>query len=816
MASIRPSLDTLEHRVALSLDPVGGSLATSIQVAPSGGLSITGVDPAPDSTVPVGLLSLSVTFDRAIDPASLLGDFRLDRIADDGSVWVDSHVALNLTENLGSSPSRVELALDQPLDGGRYRLVLLSDAGLSAVDGSMVGVPADATISSFSVRAASNTSTSPASPGSPVSGGKTSSTPDSTPSAPGFESATDLGVLSPSVAAQVSSTLDLASDPDATRLFRVEVPSGTSWRLGAEVVALRAGSPLVAGLTVFDSAGRPIATDGSAATGVASDPYLFKALGSGVYYLGISAASNRPGQPGGYRLETPRVGTVSGDLSSGGFTLRVVADPITTPTRLTTFAATQADPTVAIPTGLTLQFDGPLDLRSLSAAPGSAITLVDAAGRSWSATLNRVDAADARVSFLFDHRLPAGTYSVRLADGSSLADLAGQAPETAGLPAGILGSLVVTGATPASAEDLGPIAPADAAAGVSGTATGSTLIRFFVTHAAPFRVDFDGVAATSVRAGFDSDPSGSSNTAYLQPGVHTLWILTDGATTQVGWTIHSTATLADSLLDAGIGHGSALDLRVVSPSVLATTPVPAGSSTSGLDSTLVSPSANGSTPTAATNSARGELGRTIVGETNIPAGPAAYFAVLATTPVGHPGTFESGPTAVAARSSSPSTPAAQALARRGDPGASNLARAFAHIGSDGDETAESSFAGITPDAIALDLPPLPGDATTPTLARGSLLDPILAMLGRLGGKASNATPDPIPTEGTGTVVDLAALPEEGDSEPAVAEEPQVASADLTRIVGAGLVAIAAAHGHRRVGRWVARRRERINVRRNTA
>ena len=100
--------------------------------------------------------------------------------------------------------------------------------------------------------------------------------------------------------ASVAGQLDLATDPGAVRLYRINLPEGHRWRLGAEVTAQIDGSALLSTLTLFDAKGDPLATASHGRPGAPADPYLFAGLEPGTYYLGVSGRGNVPGQPGGY------------------------------------------------------------------------------------------------------------------------------------------------------------------------------------------------------------------------------------------------------------------------------------------------------------------------------------------------------------------------------------------------------------------------------------------------------------------------------------------------------------------------------------
>ena len=118
------------------------------------------------------------------------------------------------------------------------------------------------------------------------------------------------------------------------------------------------------------------------------DPFLFAGLDPGVYYVGVSGAGNLSGQPGGYDPVAGTIGTAGLSQSGGPFSLDLVADVADAPTRVTGFALIQDDPLASSPTGLTLNFSGPLDAASIlgDGTGRSAVVAVDQAGKSWALT----------------------------------------------------------------------------------------------------------------------------------------------------------------------------------------------------------------------------------------------------------------------------------------------------------------------------------------------------------------------------------------------------------------------------------------------
>ena len=428
-----PPPDLLEQRLALSTAALGPYLSVD-STSPSDGARLGG----PPTTV-------SITFDRPVDPNSIdFVDVGLDRVGDDGSLTPIFDPSAGVDEEFDDSGTVMTVSIDSPLAPGNYRLILAGSSSLIGLDGSTLdGDGSDRDLADFSV----------VNPGVNLAG------------------ATDLGVLPPGGLVSVPGSLDLASDPQAVGLYKVRVPDGQFWRLGLEVDARRIGSPLDAAVTLFDANGQPIAADDNGRPDFPTDPYLFQGVGPGTYYVGVSASGNLPGTPGGYDPSAGVAGSNATDDPGGPFTLDLAADPDDAPPLVLGFHLDSADPHDPSPTGLTLQFSAPLRMDGSQLGSGNdGIQVVDSTGKVWPAAAVSYDESTARLSFVFLDRLPAGDYSVRLRPGPGLADLAGLAPVSPGLPTGVLATFATNDdAPPADPDDLGVPRPNELVAGVSRT-----------------------------------------------------------------------------------------------------------------------------------------------------------------------------------------------------------------------------------------------------------------------------------------------------------------------------------------------------------
>ncbi|MFO0953141.1 MAG: hypothetical protein U0835_18705, partial [Isosphaeraceae bacterium] len=338
----RPLVERLESRLALSNAPTGPvppmfsrapvSAYEGVESPPAPGPDLTAVatDPAPGASLRGAPATISVRFDRPLDEISLLSDdVLIQKLQSDGS-WALAHDGLNAPlETLDATGSVLILTPQIPLTAGRYRLVLPEFSTLTGADGSVVAdLGSDQVLGEFTIERPGVT----------------------------LADATPLGVAGP-IPWLVSGSLDLASDPNAVRLYRFEVPAGHHWRFGAEVSAQREGSGLLSSLTLFDASGRPIATSTKGRRDAPADPYLFTGLGAGTYYLGISGAGNVPGL-GGYDPSTGDPGTIVFGQAGGTFRLTLVADPADAPTQLLGFTLNFADPRSHSPTGFSMSFSG--------------------------------------------------------------------------------------------------------------------------------------------------------------------------------------------------------------------------------------------------------------------------------------------------------------------------------------------------------------------------------------------------------------------------------------------------------------------------
>ncbi len=822
---LRPQFDRLEERLALSASPAG--LVPAVAPPPvaaslgamglASSLTVVAVDPAPGSALAAEPTAITVSFDRPIDGSVLFRDFRLDRVGSDGTLTpvAGDKAPIQFAEALDASGTAVVLSANGPLGPGRYRLSLLGNTPLSGLDGTSVIIRngSDLPLGEFKIMA------------------------------PGVRlgQATELG--SPvSRVATVAGALATAAD---AALYRIELPQGHRWRLGVEVDAHRVGSPLDATLAVFDAAGRPIAVAQAGRSGSTNDPYLYVGLEPGVYYIGVSGKANVPGQAKGYDPVAGTRGSAGPGDVPGAFGLRVVADPADAATQLKTFAVDYADPTRAVPTGLTLQFAGPIDATAMVGHAAGLVTVVDASGRETVASAVGYDAARSTVTFVFAAPLPAGSYTVKLAGRGNLVDLAGRAPVAEGLPAGTLGTFVV-GAAPAMSGpgDLGPLFLDAALAGVSGRvdlaagATSSTRLVILVPGTYDLVTTYQGAAPSlgiAADGRFEPRPAGPEGAAThhsftLAAGVIDLRIGGDSAAaTGVGWTLILKGTSFDQLLNNGVGQSEALSLRLIAPASIASTSAPAGGGGGSGPSPSPTVSLPGGGPALpASTPGEGARGASASSSQGFGTGPAATASggalYLAATAVGHPASQNDAISAVgpatgggisALASSASGLPDGIAAGR----GRRDQSRRSPGPGTPG-EVAEGPTNPAADGPVVLApadgagaLPPLPGAgadvAAADVAGPGPIERTTAALASWLRGASATA-----PAGGDDAL--LAAV----DPSPGAADagelEQRAETADLSGSVGVGVVAVALAHYHRKLAQWIERSRSRIVARRRGA
>jgi methionine-rich copper-binding protein CopC len=759
--------DRLEPRLALSVSAAPALVIATNPGAPApfGASSTPVTNPPSGSILAQAPASIAVTFNRPIAGESFQDDFRLDLVAPDGSESPLTH----LNESAGATAWQVVVTPATTLGPGHYRLYLLGRSPLAPPG------TGDTPVDDFTVAAPTG----------------------------GISTAIDLGSPVGTLATGLGS-LDLADNPAAMDYYRIELPQGHFWRLGAEVDDQRIGSALQSSLTIYNSQGQAILGKDDLMPGDANDPYVYLGLNPGVYYIGVSGLASLP----------------AGEAHAGGaFRLEVTADPADAPTRVVSSKLNFADPTEDVPTGLTLQFSGPLDESALAFHAGDAIQLVDASGHPWAADVVAYDAAAATATFVFEQALPAGQYRVQLARQGGLVDLVGKPPVAPGRPAGTLAVVNVRSA-PANPqpEDFGPVFLNQLQQGVSAQlqlAPGEQVTYRFVLTAQSFydlETTFTGSAPTfTARAGgkavsLDPGLGGTATThlVHLPAGVLTLTVTGGSHGSAIDWSFLLQNGSYDLLLDNGVGQASGLGLRLVAPDAL-DTPAATGLTTTPSSADSTAASASATTPS------------TIV--PGPPAGPTALFLTTNVGLIGHPSLLDEavavvGPVAPGGMSALASSAAGipQGLAPAFGQGTASLnsgaIQGLAEVPEPLAPAADIELVAALPND---DLPPLP----EPPAAVAGPIDaaPGPGLIDRLSDLFAGLVPSrrsDAATPATASLDDaaLAAMDRVTGSAQARGEE-EVESADLSSPLGLGVIVVAGAHYGRRVGSWLERKRTGI-------
>ena len=563
----RAQFDTLESRIALSIDGVSSDAGT---FAPTEGttaevgsqsqdapLSVDLASPIPGSVLFASPVSLVLEFNRPILPDSLAPDVEIVQTDSDGNLtWILQPDKLSLD----ATSTRLSVVLSQTLAPGDYQVRVSGMSGISDIDGNpLIPDGNDLILGQFEVAVPGVT----------------------------LMNAVDLGKLGPTPI-EVPEALDFQTAPHGVSLYRIQLESGHFWRLGLEVTAQRDGGSLDSALSLFDDQGKFIASDEVGRTDAPKDPYFFAGLQPGTYYVGVSGVGNRPGMPGGYDPATGSPGSVPQTQKGGPYTLHVVADPVDTPPQVLRFALDHADPSDLSPTGLTLGFSRALSLTNqygdLVPSLSKSIEVLDQGGRGWPVQVSTYSEADAKISYLFDEFLPPGHYIVKLPEQGGLVDLAGLSPVAAGEPSGVLGQFDVVGRRgEPNPLDLAALLPAAATAGVSIdlilSQGQSITYRVVVTVPGLYSLqeqssgDPPSVQITGPDLDRPLSPTGTDE-ILLSPGVYSIrFEAPTGAPVHVHF-FFRLPLQTDMLLANGVGQGPALSLRLITFSEVTGTPPP--------------------------------------------------------------------------------------------------------------------------------------------------------------------------------------------------------------------------------------------------
>ncbi|MDR3619892.1 MAG: hypothetical protein P4L85_11130 [Paludisphaera borealis] len=394
-----------------------------------------------------------------------------------------------------------------------------------------------------------------------------------------LDDAVDLGAIGSNIQT-IPGYLDIRG---GTGVALYKITLGTSqplWRLGLQLDANRIGSTLQAALTLFDQQGRTLATSdyGEGLGAIVGDAYMFSALKPGVYYVGVSGIGNLGGQPGGYDPTTGEPGISSKSQVGGPFQLEVVADPVTSSTRVVGFSLQSADPASTAPTGFTITLSDSIDPKSLLGTP---LYVQDEQGRLFPVFVSALGTQPNQAAFNFIQPLAPGDYRLVVPQEGGLTDLIGRKPVAANLPAGVLATWTIqaTSAGPTGGDvglPLGFTRLGDLQIVANGTAVlasgGDVTYRFFVPTRAVVRLTTEtSMGAFRVRlvradGAVITDPIADSSIGRhyqdLNAGVYLLTLSADGSEpVTIAWWL-SIELNRDSFSGNAVGSAGALSLRM--------------------------------------------------------------------------------------------------------------------------------------------------------------------------------------------------------------------------------------------------------------
>lgn len=536
-------------------------------------LSVVQTSPASGAVLTESPTTLDVIFNQPF-PTYLIGnDIRLQRVDLNGQVLEDLTSLLEPASDLPSQVSVLSSTIQGVLAPGRYQIVLLGStsqlSGVGTVNGP--GAPLanqgfDEVVSTFTI---------------------TSKTPEVPPSP--WETAINLGQLG-SVPLVTPGSLDLSLPLGTTQYYKFTLASGHFWRLGAEVTAQRDGGTLNSVLTLYDAEGNVLKSVDVGRSDKPFDPYLFAGLQAGTYYIGVSRSPHAAvaEAPAGSLPGTPPSGTDGSTEADGTYRLHVLAQVADTRTTLLDSRLDYADPLDQRPTGITLVFSNPMDVESFreTIGPGGKVgfyglELVDQDGRVWSLTSASFYERNSQFSFLFSSPLPKGQYTLRISTANGVTDLTGRglvAPKN--LPSGTLASWTVTAdASQQDANDFGTILGyASGAVRKEGTlaAQASNSYRFVAPANGYFTIEFNASSQFFLIQVIGPDGSvieesvlGSSlnsRTFQLTAGVYTIRTQATGSDeVKFSLALFRKQVSGESVLDNGLGQGSALNLAFLTP-----------------------------------------------------------------------------------------------------------------------------------------------------------------------------------------------------------------------------------------------------------
>jgi hypothetical protein len=432
--------------------------AADLGIEPTDGPAVLAADPQPGATLDRSPFLIRVDLSEPLDPNTVSAGGTIQLISNINGTFGDGNdetvnsagASLLANASLNTAGNELLLAPSAPLTPGYYKVVLAGNTStnsqvLADLNGVALGTSssqlsgADFT---FTFQIAGNE-------------GLKSDTPDDTPS-----SSQQLGDITHAGLVQIAgaigddSTDSTPFDGSQVDLYHFQLSGSGHYAFTAEVFAGRIGSPLPAGVSLFQAnpasgklsligsnAGtqnNTVATNGFKP--LASDPLLYAGLRAGDYYLAVTNVFNVPdpvnSPPGTDGVFDP---TMSHSGQNGGptgdYVVNLHVQSIPNPPQVVAVTPNEGTILDAPPTLLTVQFSEPVNLQELAFQSSvqnvtgtvGPVFVQGMDGSKYYPSLDSYDATTNRATFRMNDGLGNGSYQLHLSGPLGLTDLAGNA-----------------------------------------------------------------------------------------------------------------------------------------------------------------------------------------------------------------------------------------------------------------------------------------------------------------------------------------------------------------------------------------------------
>jgi methionine-rich copper-binding protein CopC len=423
--------------------------AADLGLKPTDGPAVLATDPQAGAALQSSPFLIRVDVSEPVDPHTLSAGGSVQLISNVNGTFGDGNdqpVSL-ASVNLNTAGNELLIAPAAPLAPSYYEVVLAGNTSSNApVVADLNGTPLGATSSEPNGADFTYTFQVTGNEGHP------GNTPDDTPATSrSLGDITKAGLVQIAGAIGVDSTDPIPFDGSQVDLYHFQLTGTGHYAFTAEVFAGRIGSPLYAGVSLFEadpntgqlslissnagSQNTTVATNGTQP--LFSDPVLYAALGAGDYYLAVTnnfnipdPVNSPPGTNGVFNPAISHSGQNGG--STGNYALNLYAQSIPNPP--TVVAATPANGTTvnAPPTILSVRFSEPVNLQELAfqATVQGAYTLPQvfvegSDGTKYYPELLSYATATNEATFQMNAALGNGSYQLHLSGPLGLADMAG-------------------------------------------------------------------------------------------------------------------------------------------------------------------------------------------------------------------------------------------------------------------------------------------------------------------------------------------------------------------------------------------------------